>query len=145
MKTLLAFIMSTLLLSGCSSSSQQNSVKESDLLHHSYTLTSVDGIGIENSSKHPEPLNIEFGENMHISGAMCNNFMGKATLKDNVLTTSQLASTRMVCLDEQRNRLDQIISDVLNKGARVDLNQGNLTLTTPEHTLVYRLKDRVNK
>lgn len=144
MKALLPLIISAVLVAGCTSQSEQNSVKESDLIHHNFILTSVDGISIENSAKQPRPLNIEFGENMHISGAMCNNFMGKGTLKNNVLTTSQLASTRMACLDEQRANLDQVIANVLNKGATVSLDQGTLTLTTPEHRLTYRLKDWVN-
>lgn len=144
MKTLLPFVISAVLLVGCTSNSKQNSVKESDLLHHNFILASVDCTAIKNSTKDPRPLNLEFGENMHISGAMCNNFMGKATLKDNVLTTNPLASTRMACLDEQKNRLDRVIANVLNKGAKVDLDQSSLTLTTPEHTLVYNLKDWIN-
>lgn len=80
------------LLAGCSGMNQSGNnmnpvtnsshVTESDLLHHNFVLVSVDG---KPPVKTPEP-NIEFGENMHISGAMCNRFMGQGELKDGILT-----------------------------------------------------------
>ncbi|VEJ55286.1 heat shock protein HslJ [Pragia fontium] len=143
MRFALPFIISAALIAGCTST-DNHAVKESDLLHHNFILTSVDGSTIADSGKQRRPLNIEFGENMHISGAMCNNFMGKGTLENGVLTAKQLASTRMACFDEQISKLDQVIADMLAKGANVNLDNRTLTLTTPEHVLTYTLRDRVN-
>lgn len=140
MRVVLPFIFSAALMSGCTHT-DKNFVQESDLLHHNFILTSVDGSAIADTGKQPRPLNIEFGQDMHINGAMCNNFMGKATLENGVLTATQMVSTRMACFDEEINRLDQIIAQMLSKGANVNLENNILTLTTPEHTLTYRLRD----
>ncbi|QBH96250.1 heat shock protein HslJ [Limnobaculum zhutongyuii] len=143
MKIALPFIISAVLLSGCTLT-DGNAVKESDLLHHNFILTSVDGKNMADTTKEKRPLNIEFGENMHVSGAMCNRFMGQATLTNGVLTTKQLASTRMACIDEQISQLDQVIATTLNNGAKVTLDQGVLTLSSSQHTLTYKLSDWVN-
>ncbi|MBK5142227.1 heat shock protein HslJ [Budviciaceae bacterium BWR-B9] len=142
MKIALPFIISAVLLSGCTLT-DGNAIKESDLQHHNFILTSVDGEHMADTTKDKRPLNIEFGENMHVSGAMCNRFMGQARLKDGVLTATQLASTRMACLDEKMNQLDQIIAVTLNNGAKVSLDQGVLTLSSAQHTLTYKLSDWV--
>ncbi|MCD1126946.1 heat shock protein HslJ [Jinshanibacter sp. LJY008] len=142
MKITLPFIISAVLLSGCTLT-DGSTVKESDLLHHNFILTSVDGKSMADTTKEKRPLNIEFDENMHISGAMCNRFMGQATLKNGVLTAKQLASTRMACLDEQVSQLDQVIATTLNNGAKVTLDQGVLTLRSAQHTLTYKLSDWV--
>ena len=47
-----------------------------DLLHHNFVLQSVDG----ETAKSPAGgglLNLEFGESLHVSGAMCNRFFGR--------------------------------------------------------------------
>ncbi|AWH87277.1 heat shock protein HslJ [Limnobaculum parvum] len=142
MKIALPLIISAILLSGCTLT-DGNAVKESDLLHHNFILIGVDGNRMADTTKEKKPLHIEFEENMHVSGAMCNRFMGQATLKDGVLTAKQLASTRMACIDEQINRLDQVIAATLNSGARVTLDQGVLTLSAAQHTLTYKLSDWV--
>ncbi|AJJ05470.1 heat shock protein HslJ [Yersinia pseudotuberculosis] len=138
------------LLVGCSGMNQSGNnmnpvansshVTESDLLHHNFVLVSVDG---KPPVKTPEP-NIEFGENMHISGAMCNRFMGQGELKDGILTAKGLASTRMLCADEQLNQWDALIGDILHSGVKVTLNKGQLTMSNSTHTLVYQQKDWVN-
>jgi heat shock protein HslJ len=60
-----------------------------------------------------------------------------------VLTVKGLASTRMLCSDENLNKWDQVIGEVLNNGAALNLQDHKLTLTQGKHTLVYRLKDRM--
>ena len=88
-------------------------------------------------------LNLEFGENLHVSGAMCNRFFGQGQLRDGVLTVKPLATTRRLCPDEQRNRWDQVIAAVLENGAEVTLSAQQLTLNGSGHTLIYTLRDWV--
>ena len=78
---------------------------------------------------------------MHVSGAMCNRFMGQGELQNNILKVEHLASTRMACIDPARAALDPIITDVLSQGAEVSLIKGQLTLKNANHTLVYQQKD----
>ncbi|SQI40776.1 Heat shock protein hslJ [Leminorella richardii] len=142
MKTLYPLLFALTVLTGCSTNSP-SSVMEKDLMHHRFILTSADGVAIKDTSKQQRPLDIEFGENMHISGAMCNSFMGKGTLKGGVLSAPQLASTRMACLNEQLNKLDKTVADMFNEGVQVNLDGEMLTLSTSSHTLTYRRMDWV--
>ncbi|CNI95967.1 heat shock protein HslJ [Yersinia aldovae] len=144
MKKILPFAIVGVLLTGCGMSQSGNdttrSVTENDLLHHNFVLLSVNG---QAPLKKPAP-SIEFGEKMHISGAMCNRFMGQGELKEGVLTAKGLASTRMLCADEQLNQWDALIGEALGNGVKVTLNKGQLTLSNNAHTLIYQQKDWVN-
>lgn len=136
----LFILAAAMTLSACSLN-QNPPLKQTDLQHHRFELLSVDGHTVPAAQgRIPE---IEFGSNMHVSGKMCNNFMGQGKLQDNVLTVKGLASTMMLCTDQNLNKWDHVISDVLNNGAAVSLKEQKLTLTQGKHTLVYRLKDRM--
>lgn len=119
--------LSTILLAACTTQAPQT-IQQSDLLHRHFVLQSVDGKTIG-------------GEKMHVSGAMCNRFMGQGELQNNILKVERLASTRMACIDPTRAALDPIITDVLSQGAEVSLIKGQLTLKNANHTLVYQQKD----
>ncbi|RMN22254.1 hypothetical protein ALQ63_00410 [Serratia plymuthica] len=141
MKKCLPMALAALLLTGCGMSQSGKTVTEDDLLHHNFVLQSVDGVAVK-----PQPGNapsIEFGEKMHVSGAMCNRFFGSGQLQNGVLTVKNLASTRMLCTDAQRNQWDQTLSAVLEKGAKINLNAQQLTLSGGDHVLVYTLRDWV--
>ncbi|AYZ33151.1 heat shock protein HslJ [Serratia sp. FDAARGOS_506] len=133
--------LAALALAGCSMK-PHTAVTPGDLLHHNFVLQSVDG----EAAKSPAGgglLNLEFGESLHVSGAMCNRFFGQGQLRDGVLTVKPLATTRKLCPDEQRNRWDRIIGTVLENGAQVTLNAQQLMLKGSGHTLVYTLRDWV--
>lgn len=141
MKKALIMAVAAITLSACSMN-QDTSVKQNDLQHHRFELVSVDGTPVAASQgRVPE---IQFGEDLHVSGKMCNGFFGKGELHNNVLTVKGMGATRMLCADQNLNQWDQVIGDVLNKGASVNLNQGTLVLTEGQHTLIYKLKDLVN-
>ncbi|AKG71539.1 MULTISPECIES: heat shock protein HslJ [Serratia] len=143
MKKLIPLAMACALLAGCGSAqTKQQTVVESDLLHHNFVLQSVDGVAVE--AKQGSGPSIEFGEKMNISGSMCNRFFGQGQLENGVLTVKNLATTRMMCADPQRNQWDQTIGTLLANGAKVSLNGQQLTLSGSDHQLVYTLKDWVN-
>lgn len=77
---------------------------------------------------------------LRINGQMCNNFMGKATLQEQVLKAPMLAMTRRLCADDQLNDLDHALGKMLENGATVDYAHGKLTLKGSDRTLVYYLK-----
>ncbi len=140
MKKALFILATAITLSACSTG-QDTTVKQHDLQHHRFELLSVDGQTVPAAQgRIPE---IEFGEKMHVSGKMCNNFFGQGELQNNVLTVKGLASTRMLCSDENLNKWDQVIGDVLSHGAAVTLQDHKMILTQGKHTLIYRLKDRM--
>lgn len=134
MTKILPLALLVLMVSGCASN--DSGINAQQLAKHSYTLQSVDGVVVSSEmGKQPE---IAISSDLAVSGVMCNRFFGQGELHGNVLTVKQMGSTRMMCGDSQLNRWDGVIGDVLNQGATVKLEQGNLTLTGAGHTLKYQ-------
>lgn len=142
MKKLIPLAMATVMLAACTSATDSQ-VTETDLLHRHFELVSVDGVRVAENQRQGRIPGIEFGEKMHISGSMCNNFFGQGAFKASTLTVEHLASTQMMCADDNLNKWDFLIGDVLKRGAKVTLNQGQLTLSNGQHQLVYTQKDWV--
>ncbi|MGU3412410.1 heat shock protein HslJ [Enterobacteriaceae bacterium C34A] len=139
MKLTVALLAGAMMLAGCVSTSKVTTQPE-QLEHHRFVLESVNGQNI--SSK--QPLELSFGEKMHISGNMCNRFTGEGKLSDGGLKVKNLAMTRMLCTDAQLNQLDALVGAMLRDGVQVDLTANQLTLATAHDSLVYKLADLVN-
>ncbi|MDX7990958.1 META domain-containing protein [Xenorhabdus littoralis] len=141
MKKAIPLVVATLLLTACQSSgvSATGNVKTRDLQNHHFALVSVNREDVSN--KEDSKLSIIFDENMHVSGTMCNNFMGSGKLKNNVLTVKNLTRTQMYCTKERLNQWDQVFNGMLTKGANVSLKGKKLTLVNGQNTLIYTLRD----
>lgn len=129
-----ALVVSVTVLSGCNES---NKITETDLLYHRFVLIKANNVNIS-SENQPE---LVFGENMHITGKMCNNFSSQVSLKDDVIKGSSIAMTKMLCNDEQLDKLDLIIEQFITKGAKISLNKDQLILRNNDDELSYQLKD----
>ncbi|MEM6159558.1 META domain-containing protein [Erwinia sp. P6884] len=136
MKKEAALLMAAMAIVGCSANSAQNNDEAAKLADHYFVLTSVDGkaIGLPEGVK----PGIRFGENMHVSGVMCNRFFGQGKLEQGVLSLPQMASTRMLCSDPRLNEWENMLGKALTQGAKLTLDQQTLTLTGAGHKLVYR-------
>lgn len=135
MKRIITLLAFGALLSGCVSNGvSKNSVNETQLAQHRFVLDSVNGQIVE---KGDHPAEIRFDSKMMVSGSMCNRFTGQGSLSQGTLTVKKMAMTRMMCVDAQRNALDNTIGKMLSEGAQVDLTDGQLTLTTADQTLIY--------
>jgi heat shock protein HslJ len=66
----------------------------------------------------------------------CNNFFGRLELKDNMLKIEQMGSTRMLCAGIM-NRVEMIVSSVLNNGSEISLTKNGLSLAGKKHSLIY--------
>ncbi|MBI6547318.1 META domain-containing protein [Xenorhabdus lircayensis] len=141
MKKAIPLVVATLLLTACQSSGvgATGNVTSRDLQNHHFALVSVNSEDVSN--KEDSKLSITFNEKLFISGAMCNNFMGAGTLKNNVLTVKNLARSQMYCINERLNQWDQVLNNVLTKGAKVSLKGKKLTLVNGKNTLVYTVRD----
>ncbi|HHG8774617.1 TPA: heat shock protein HslJ [Raoultella planticola] len=135
-----ALLAAGVLLSGCVYNSKVSTGAE-QLQHHRFVLTSVDGQGLKPGEK---PLELSFGEDMYVSGNMCNRFSGKGKISDGELKVKTLTMTRMLCAEPGLNALDSTLSKMLRDGAQVDLTESQLTLATADRTLVYKLADLMN-
>lgn len=140
MRKFVALIALSLLTAGCVSNGKMF-VNRDQLQHHRFVLESVNGKPVTGETTQPE---LSFGENMTVSGSMCNQFTGKGKLSDGELRVKDLAMTRKMCANPQLNELDNTISQMLSNGAQVDLTANQLTLATAEHTLMFKLADLVN-
>ena len=137
MKRVIALTGLCVLLAGCARDGKV-SVTSEQLIGHRFVLENVNGKAITPGENPPE---LRFGEKMSISGSMCNRFSGQGKLSSGELTAKELVMTRMACIDPQRNELDSMIGTVLKDGAQVDLTDSQLTLTTADKTLIYKLAD----
>lgn len=139
MKISAALLAGGMLLAGCVSTSDVTTQPE-QLQHHRFVLESVNGKNVASD----KPLELSFGEKMHLSGNMCNRFTGEGKLSDGELKVKNLAMTRMLCTSPQMNELDNLLSAMLHDGVQVDLTENQLTLATSHDSLVYKLADLVN-
>ncbi|UNH40322.1 META domain-containing protein [Moellerella wisconsensis] len=142
MKRVISLALSMLVLSACQSPkvSADNQLVEKQLMHHNYVLTLVNGQPVTVTRGAPS---IEFGENMFVSGAMCNQFTGMGHIVDGKLFMKQLAMTDMLCINENLSQWDQLISKMLNQGAKIQLTQNLLVLSQGKNQLTYTLRDWV--
>ena len=136
MKNVVTLIALSMLMAGCVSNGKV-SVNREQLQHHRFVLQSVNGKAVTATN----PPELSFGENMTVSGKMCNQFHGQGKLSDGELKVKDMAMTRMMCADPQLKALDGIVSEMFKQGAQVDLTADQLTLATAEQTLTYKLAD----
>ena len=142
MKKLVAVTFLSLALAGCVNPGKA-SVQPEQLQNHRFVLENVDGKAITKTATQPEISfsalsEISLIKNITVSGVMCNSYNGQGKLSEGALTVKTLAMTRKLCTDPQLNELDQAISDLLRKGAQVDLTEDQLTLATAEKTLMFK-------
>lgn len=119
---------------------QQVALSEKDLLHHRFVLKTADGVDYSTKERVPT---LEFNEGFRVSGGICNRFTGQAKLEGSVLTVKQMASTKMLCVDQALNALETTFAVMLDKGVAVTLADNVLTLSGDGHVLVYELRDLV--
>ena len=139
MKKIVFLLAAATLLAGCVYNSKVFTGGD-QLQHHRFVLESVNGKNVASD----KPLELSFGEKMHLSGNMCNRFTGEGKLSDGELKVKNLAMTRMLCTSPQMNELDNLLSAMLHDGVQVDLTENQLTLATSHDSLVYKLADLVN-
>ena len=126
-------LVAAMLLGGCASSSQP--APGDTLANRSFVLTSVDGHAV--TAPQGMKPGINFGEDMRVTGVMCNRFFGQGKLETGVLTVPHMASTRMLCSNPELNKWEMAIVNMLTAGARVKLTENTLTLEGAGHSLVY--------
>ena len=134
------------MLAGCghnSSETDNTPATLSDALNnHVFELKEVDGKPVTAREVGAPSLSFirDTDASLRITGQMCNNFMGRATLQGQILKAPMLAMTKRLCADDQLNDLDHALGKVLESGATVNYARGKLTLKGSDRTLVYYLK-----
>lgn len=99
-----------------------------------FVLHQVNGASVDFGERIPD---LQFSEDLRLTGGMCNRYMGVGTL-DGTRLTAQLASTMMLCADEKLNSLEQSFYKLLEDGAQVSSDNGLLILEGSGTKLVFR-------
>ncbi|MCX8650858.1 META domain-containing protein [Gilliamella sp. B2776] len=131
---ILPLIATAFAISGCNKSSN---VKDTDLMHHHFVLVKANGQELTSD----EYAELEFGENMTITGKMCNLFSGKVALDNNVIRGAGLSMTKMVCPDSELSKLDAVIEELIVNGAKIELTKDQLILKNEDNELTYKVKE----
>lgn len=155
MKYTLCLCISALLftigISGCTDDTKSQSqaavnepaaaaVTQQDLLHRRFVLKSANGKDYSQKNRVPD---LSFNEGMRISGGICNHFVGQAALDQNTLTAPNMASTKMLCADQELNELESAFAEMLRAGAAVVLNDEGLILRGDKLEMVFTRADWV--
>lgn len=135
---LLLLLSVTTILCACSN---DRTVTVEDLIHHRFIVTKINNTKIY-SAQSPY---IEFGENMTITGTMCNDFNGQFILDNKQITGSIILKKTKTCSNEKLNELDPLLTQLLQNGATITLlkepNRSLLILTDSINTLTFELND----
>lgn len=126
----------TFFITGCNDSTSTK-IMEKDLMHHRFVLIKANGEDISPDKQ----IELQFGENMNISGKICNDFAANVELNNNIIKSSEMTMTKTLCNDDQLDKLDSIIEQLITKGAEVSLDKDLLTLKNKDNELIYKLKD----
>ncbi|EPP22355.1 META domain-containing protein [Vibrio fluvialis] len=142
-KSLLAAMAMPVLLAACASNGDDVQITATDLQHHNWQLTQIDGQDIVKNEHYDTPR-LEIGEKMMASGnAGCNNFFGQAELKDNRLRIEKMGMTMKMCIGDVMDT-EQAVSQSLMDWNDVTLTKDTLTLKNDVHTLTFTLREWVN-
>ncbi|WP_032079942.1 META domain-containing protein [Vibrio fluvialis] len=142
-KSLLAAMAMPVLLAACASNGDDVQITATDLQHHNWQLTQIDGQDIVKNEHYDAPR-LEIGEKMMASGnAGCNNFFGQAELKDNRLRIEKMGMTMKMCIGDVMDT-EQAVSQSLMDWNDVTLTKETLTLKNDIHTLTFTLREWVN-
>ncbi|MBY7819726.1 META domain-containing protein [Vibrio fluvialis] len=142
-KSLLAAMAMPVLLAACASNGDDVQITATDLQHHNWQLTQIDGQDIVKNEHYDAPR-LEIGEKMMASGnAGCNNFFGHAELKDNRLRIEKMGMTMKMCIGDVMDT-EQAVSQSLMDWNDVTLTKDTLTLKNDVHTLTFTLREWVN-
>ncbi|MBE0486273.1 META domain-containing protein [Marinobacter sp.] len=133
-KNILAMLLVTGTLWGCSLSQEREAGKWFDLAGSDWQIQDIDGQPVEVDSE----VTIRFAEEGRVYGnSSCNRYHGGWSAEGSQLEFSQMAATRMACPDNlmhQENRFLRLLGDVQNyrleAGGRLVLETVNGTRIT---------------
>ena len=144
MKKIIPLVGLSMLLAACSSHDKADFVTASDLQHHHWELSAIDGKPVA-KNKLDKVADIEVGENLNTHGfAGCNSYRGMAEINAQTgeFRISQMAMTMKMCMDDSM-ATERAVASTLSAWSKIDLDKQTLKLSNDEHTLTFTLKDWV--
>jgi heat shock protein HslJ len=117
------------------------------LADRNFVIHSFDGQELREEGPSGAPLvwpNLSFGEWPEVTGRICNHFRGTAEVTAEGRRLKILAAaTRMMCLEENINQLENVFQKITTEGADFSLSPDGrvLILSGDGHILVFHLRD----
>jgi heat shock protein HslJ len=122
----------------------QPTITAEDVQHHRWVLESINGEPLPDTDGQGKVPELDFGEQMRVSGNLgCNQMNGQAVLRDGFFLIEAMATTRMMCSppwDDIELKLQTLLGS--ESTATLD-DDKNLTLTSADTVLSFRLQDWV--
>ena len=125
---LLSLLVAPLVLVGCAQMPDSNppvsqAVDSLDAFHWQLTdATSHSGKRLDYLFIQPtRPVQVDFSVNRFSISNTCNVINGNYLLNDNLVTFSDMVSTRMLCANPQLNTLEQQVASQFQKKANIDI------------------------
>jgi len=118
------------------------------LAHHNFILHSFDGRELPEKDPEGAPRmwpNLSFSQWPEVTGRLCNHFRGTAEVTARGRLKIFAAATRMMCLEESLNQVENVFQQITASGAEFGLSPDGrvLTLSGDGHVLVFHLRDYV--
>ena len=116
--------------------------------HHNFVLHSFDGHELPGKDPEGAPRmwpNLSFGQWPEVTGRICNHFRGAAEVTAQGRLKIFAAATRMMCLEESLNQVENVFQQITASGAEFSLGPDGrvLALSGDGHLLVFHLRDYV--
>ncbi len=108
-------------------------IAPADITGKKFILYSVDG---KPFTAEAQPF-IEFGNDMMVSGVLCNRFRGPATLENGILRSDGVVSTRMMCADENLSKFETMFLKQMENGLVLRMEEHELYMQNAETDLVF--------
>lgn len=142
----LALISTSLLLGACQSlpsyATKKSAQNLSDLQNRTWIATQLGNTELKTSPNARNIPNLQFNASNQVAGADgCNRVMGAYQAKDDKLEFSQLASTKMACIDD--NGVPQQFSEALSKVKRYQVFNKTLKLLDQHGNLLIQFSSPV--
>jgi heat shock protein HslJ len=119
------------------------------LAHHNFVLHSFDGHELPEKDPEGAPRmwpNLSFGQWPEVTGRLCNHFRGTAEVTAQGRLKIFAAATRMMCLEERLNQVENVFQQITASGAEFGLSPDGrvLTISGDGHFFFFFLRDYVN-
>ncbi len=141
MKLVASALAATLLLMGCSMTSSTGPDIKASIADKEWELAQIDADAINTDIVIQIP-NFTLESEGRITGTGgCNRFFGDAALEGNHLVAPQLASTKMMCIQNEVATIENQLMSAFNTGVDIQIKSDNeILLTGKEHNFIFRHK-----
>lgn len=139
-------LMTSIMLTGCQTTPPPSNTLEAthiqQLQQRTWVLTQIGNSEIQTVSNQYQPPSLQFSADQRLSGTDgCNRIMGRYNAGNDVLTLSQLATTRMACINS--NVIPQQFQEKLAKVTHYQVFAKTLKLLDRQGNLLLQFSSAV--